>query len=98
MPHRVSPRLTVSSVGAEGLIMSAVGAGAGPALADCASAWMAASVAVSSGSAATAGELSATGAVASSAGAERGNSVAQPLIEIAAATRVTVNADLEAWL
>jgi hypothetical protein len=90
--------LTVYSVGAAGLIMSAVGAGAGPEFArDSASAWMAASVAVSSGAAVATGPVSA-GAAGCSTGAEWWNIVAQPLLEIAAAATITDRTDLEAWL
>src|ERR1700761_3072460 len=98
MPHRVSPRLTVYSVGAVGLIMSAVGAGAADTVAvpPPAVAWMAASVAVSWCSGAA--EPVSTGAtVGSSTGWEWPN-MAQPLSEIAAAASVTVRPGLNARL
>src|ERR1700733_7216749 len=97
MPHSVSPRFTVYCAGAEGLIMSAVGAPpAGPGCPDSL-AWMAASVAVSSGAGAGAGACSA-GAAVSSAGREFPNSVAQPHSDSAALNRVTVRPDLYTWL
>src|ERR1700691_822792 len=76
MPHSVSPRFTVYCAGAEGLIASAVGAVATPGWPDCSLAWMAASVAVSSGAAAGGGTCG-VGAAASSAGRECPN-IAQP--------------------
>src|ERR1700761_4168278 len=98
MPHRVSPRLTVYSVGAVVLIMSAGGAGAAEVVASPPAVvldWIAASVAVSccSGGAAP---LSTGATVGSSMGWECPN-MAQPP-SASAAARVTDRPGLKTQL
>src|ERR1700722_5203414 len=99
MAHRVSPRLTVYSVGAVGLIMSAVGGGAASERgAAVALASMAASVAVSSGPESATGPAASATGVGSSMGRECPANSVQPLTEIAAANTATDRVDLKTWL